>query len=79
MANQGRPRYVAGMSALAGLASSRIVSRSRGSSPRIGRPSEWMLPMAASRALTAATVRQIRRQHETVNLAHAGRCACRCC
>ena len=40
----------AGMSSASGQVSSVSSSRSRLSSPRMGRPSEWMLPMASSRA-----------------------------
>ncbi len=40
----------AGMNSASGQTSSVNSSRSRLSSPRMGRPSEWMLPMASSRA-----------------------------
>ena len=39
----------AGIKTAWGLASRVISSRSRQSRPRMGRPSEWMLPMASSR------------------------------
>ena len=38
----------AGMNTAPGQVSSVISSRSRLSSPRMGRPSEWMLPMASN-------------------------------
>ena len=40
----------AGMNSASGQVSSVSSSRSRLSRPRMGRPSEWMLPMASSRA-----------------------------
>ena len=68
--NQG-VQMCAGIRWHAGSTSSTVSSRSRESSPRIGRPSERMLPIFSSRACSAATASRLGREDDVVDLARA--------
>ena len=56
-----------GMNSASGQVSRVNSSRSRLSSPRMGRPSEWMLPMASSRAESSSAASREGSQDQVVD------------